>query len=356
MTRWFALPAVIAAVLFAGCGSSNDSSSTSAGTSAGTSGGDSGLPADKGGPGAKVSYISPVAAQPGQQEIFQGMKAGAKELGWEADVLDSNLSPDKQVANVDTAITQGRTAIASFTLDPGAAAAAYTRAVAQGVPVIGMNSEGEGVTSTVWLEVLTCEPGGPGEADAAFIAKKTPGAKTIVIGGPPVPSITASVKCFTNAAKKQGLKIIGKADNTADTADGAQRLMQDLLTKHPDVQAVWNYNDQSALGDSAAITGAGKKVATATADGIIVVGRNGDADAITAVKEGRLTGTWDLNTVASGLAAIKQMQTALKGGADKTYPALTVKSTFYSSDNIDTYKPPAERHETLDSIPLTGGS
>ena len=55
-------------------------------------------------------------------------------------------------------------------------------------------------------------------------------------------------------------------------------------------------------------------------DGIIVTGSNGDKDAITAVKDGRLTGTWDPDNIGSGMAAIKQMQTALAGGADKTYP------------------------------------
>ena len=115
--------------------------------------------------------------------------------------------------------------------------------------------------------------------------------------------------------------------------------MQDLLTKYPDVDAVWNYNDQSALGDSAAITSAGKTVAKADGEGIIVLGSNGDADAITAIQDGRLTGTWDSDNMASGLAAMKQMQTALEGGAEKTYPALTVKSQFFTSENIADYKP-----------------
>ncbi|UGS33825.1 sugar ABC transporter substrate-binding protein [Capillimicrobium parvum] len=362
MTRWLALPAVLAVALLAGCGSDSSSSTstsastgsdTAASTAASTTSADSSAPPDKGGKGAKVSYISPVAAQPGQQEVNLGLEMGAKELGWETNVLDANLSPDKQVANVDTAITQGRNAITSWTLDPGAAAGAYTRAIAQGIPVVGMNSEGEGVTATVWWQYSICEPGGPNEQDAQFIAKQRPGGKVIVMGGPPAPSIITSVKCFTAAAKKAGLDVINETDNTSDTADAAQRLMQDLLTKYPDVDAVWNYNDQSALGDSAAITGAGKKVADATSkDGIIVIGHNGDKDAITAIKDGRLTGTWDPDNVASGMAAIKQMQTALAGGADKTYPPLTVKSTFYSSENIDTFKPAAERSMTLDTIPL----
>ena len=37
------------------------------------------------------------------------------------------------------------------------------------------------------------------------------------------------------------------------------------------------------------------------------------------------------------------------------WPPLTVKSTFYTDENIDQYKPAAERSYTLDTIPLVGG-
>lgn len=353
MKKALAISGVVLVTLLTACGGDDGGGGTSSAASGG--GGSSSAAPDKGGEGAKISYISPVAAQPGQQEINLGLEAGAKELGWEASVLDSNLSADKQVANIDTAISQQRNAVASWTLDPGAAAGAYERAIGAGIPVIGMNSEGQGVTSTVWWEYVTCEPGGPQQRSAEFIAKARPGGKVIVMGGPPAPSILGQVKCFTAAAKEAGLEIVNQTDNTGDTADASQRLTQDLLTKYPDVDAIWNYNDQSALGESAAITGAGKKVAKdGNKEGIIVLGSNGDADAIQAIRDGRLTGTWDPDNMASGMAAVKQMQTALEGGADKTYPPLTVKSIFFTSKNIDEYKPAKDRKYTLDTIPLVG--
>jgi ribose transport system substrate-binding protein len=349
MRKVLAISGVVLAILAVGCGGDDNGG----GSSSAAGGGGSSGPADKGGKGAKVAYISPVAAQPGQQEISLGLEAGAKELGWSTSVLDANLSPDKQVANIDTAISQQRNAVASWTLDPGAAAGAYERAIAAGIPVIGMNSEGQGVTSTVWWEYVTCKPGGPQELSAKFIAKERPGGKVIVMGGPPAPSILGQVKCFTAAAKAAGLKIINHTDNTSDTADASQRLAQDLLTKYPDVDAFWNYNDQSALGESAAITGAGKKVAKdGDTSGVIVLGSNGDADAIQAIRDGRLTGTWDPDNMASGMAAVKQMQTALEGGAQKQYPPLVVKSIFFTSKNISDYKPAKDRKYTLGSIPL----
>ena len=275
--------------------------------------------------GKKVAYISPVAAQPGQQVLEMGLGDGAKELGWTSEVIDANLSPDKQVARGRHGDRQKLDAISSWSLDAQALAGAYENAIAAGIPVVGLNTENEKVTGTVWNQHLLCVPGGAQEQTAQMIAKRIPGAKTVVMTGPPAPSIVAVTKCFTEAAKKAGLDIVNTTANTSDTAEAAQRLMDDILTKNPDVQAVWNYNDQSALGDAAALQARGKKIATATSDGIILIGHNGDDDALAAIKDGRLTGTWDPNYLATGFALAKEMDAGLKAGADQQVPKLVVK-------------------------------
>ena len=88
-------------------------------------------------------------------------------------------------------------------------------------------------------------------------------------------------------------------------------------------------------------------------EGVIVFGQNGDLDAITAIKEHRLTGTLDPDPVATGWALIK----ALSGfvGKDKVAnppKRLVVKSARWTLENIDDYRPPRERHYTLDTVPL----
>jgi ribose transport system substrate-binding protein len=336
------LPLAVALIFAAGCG--DDGGESGAGTTTGSS--------SASGAGKKIAYVSPVAAQPGQQDIGFGMETGAKELGWTSEVLDANLAPDKQVAAVDAAISKQLDAIGSWSLDAAALAGAYERALAAGIPVISMNTEGEKVTGSIWNEHLLCVPGGSQEKLAEFIADRIPGAKTVIMTGPPAPSIVAMTKCFTDAAKQAGLQIVATKANTSDTAEAAQRLMGDILTKHPDVQAVWNYNDQSALGDAAALQARNKDIATISKDGIIVIGHNGDADAIAAVKDGRMTGTWDPNYVATGLAFTRQMNEAMKaGGADASVPKVTVKGDFWTSENVGTYKPGKERGYTLDSFP-----
>jgi ribose transport system substrate-binding protein len=340
MKKAMAMPAVLLVAVLAGCGSSNTSTTSK-------------NSASKGGPGAKVSYLSPVAAEPDQQQINAGLERAAKELGWTETVLDSALSSSKQVSNVETAINEGDNAMASWTLEPIAAAGAYEKAQAAGVPVVGMNSAGKGVSATVWWEVQRCEPGGPQAKAAAFIAKRIPNAKTLMIGFDEAESTRELSSCFAKEAKAAGLDVIRQANNPSDTSAGSETVVAPLLTKYPEVQAVWDYNDESALGASAALTAIGKKIASSTGTGgVVVIGSNGDADAIEAIRQGRLTLTWDPNNVATGYGAIKEMEAVLKAGKGAKVPSLTIKTEMVDASNVASYVSPLDRHYTLGDLPL----
>ena len=353
-----ALPAalLLLVLVIAGCGGGGSSSSSESTEAAET---ESEAPAEEAGGeeeggaettgGGKIYYISPVAAQPGQQQINEGLEQASKELGWSENVLDSALSAEKQVSNVEAAIGQGATAIASWTLDPNAVAGAYEQAQSKNIPVIGMNSKGTGVDATVWWEVQLCEPGGPEAQTAEKIAELKPGAKTIVIGLEVAESTKEISDCFIREAKKAGLDIINETNNESDNASGSQKVFEPLLTKYPDVEAVFNYNDESAMGVSAALLGAGKTIATVeNPEGVIVTGSNGDKDAIEAVEEGRLSWTWDPDNLASGMAAVKLANEAVEG---KEPADLIVKSILVNSETIGEYTPVEDREYTLDSIP-----
>lgn len=213
-----------------------------------------------------------------------------------------------------------------------------------------MNSVGSGVTATVWWETQTCEAGGPQAVTAEKIAELKPHAKTIVIGLEVAESTKEISDCFIREAKKNGLDIINKTNNEADNASGSQKVFEPLLTKYPEVEAVFNYNDESALGVSAALLAGGKQIATVEEpEGVIVTGSNGDKGAIEAVEEGRLSWTWDPDNLASGFAAVKLMKEALEGSE----PAdLLVKSILVDSETIGEYVPASEREYTLDNIPV----
>ncbi|HEY2056457.1 MAG TPA: sugar ABC transporter substrate-binding protein [Solirubrobacterales bacterium] len=356
-----ALPAamLLLVLVIAGCGGGGSSSSSESTEAAETeseapaeeTGGKEGAAEETSGGGKKVFYISPVAAQPGQQQINQGLEQASKELGWSETVLDSALSAEKQVSNVESAINQGASAIASWTLDPNAVAGAYEQAQSKNIPIIGMNSKGTGVTASVWWEVQLCEPGGPEAQTAEKIAELKPHAKTIVIGLEVAESTKEISQCFIQEAKKAGLDIINETNNEADNASGSQKVFEPLLTKYPEVEAVFNYNDESAMGVSAALLAAGKTIATVeNPEGVIVTGSNGDKDAIEAVEEGRLSWTWDPDNLASGFSAVKLANEVVSG--TKKPKDLIVESILVDGETVGEYVPAEEREYTLEEIPV----
>jgi ribose transport system substrate-binding protein len=347
LNRWLALPAallaLIAAAAITGCGSSSNSSSSSGSTEASTTS------APKAS-GTKAFYISPVLAQPAQQDQKTAFEAGAKELGWSPTVLDSALSPEKEISNMELAMNGGAKAIGAWTLDPGTIAGAYEEAQGKGIPVIGDNSAGPGITDTVWFETQLCEPGGPQAVDAEKIAEIHPGAKTIMIGFELAESLAELSKCFAQEAKKAGLDVINETNNEADSASGSQKLVEPLLTKYPEVEAIWCYNDESAMGVSAALLAQGKQVATTeNPEGVVVTGQNGDKDAIEAVEEGRISWTWDQDNVATGYALVKAMNAALEGKPPKD---ILVEGQFVDSETVGEYVWPEDREYTLATIPI----
>jgi ABC-type sugar transport system substrate-binding protein len=137
-----------------------------------------------------IGYTDPDGAEQGLQSVGYGAQQAIKELHlpWTLKALDDKLSANQQVSDIDTLITLHAAAIMSWTLDPGAAAAAYERAKAAGIPVVGLDSQSKTFTSAIGdYADATCIVS---NQQAAYIAKLVPHATVLAIGGPPVPSIT----------------------------------------------------------------------------------------------------------------------------------------------------------------------
>ena len=306
------------------------------------------------GDATKVAYSNPVGAQPGQQDIVFGFKAGAEELGWTAESIDANLSPDKQVADIATMVAQGQDGIASWTLDPGAAAGAYSQAQAAAHPgrrreLRGHGHRRDGVVGDQPVRRRFAHRG----AHAVHRRRRSRARRCSRSAARPSRRSRRTSGASPRTRRRTGSTIVATAHNTKDTAATAQPIVADLLTKNRDVDAIWAYNDASALGASAALIADGGKVYDGSGDGVIVFGQNGDVDAITAIREHRLTGTLDPDPVATGWALIKALSGFVgKDKVDDPPTELVVKSETWTLDNIDDYTPPRERRYTLDTVPL----
>jgi ribose transport system substrate-binding protein len=298
-----------------------------------------------------IGESSPVASNPNQQAITYGQREAAKRLGWRFRSLDANLSPDKQVSDIDTLINLGARGIITWTLDPGAAGAVHRRALQRRIPVVDFGST-QNVTTAVFDErAWGCSQG---DKAAAYIQRRIRGARVLVIGGPPVPSIVNYTNCFMRAARRRGLRILARQDNVKDTAQTAQPLVQNMLTKYPDTQAIWAYNDPSALGAGAVVRGSGKQVwVEGRQRGIIIMGANGSKDAADGVKAGVMTLTWDAQPSEMGRIAVKVLSLHLKDRApiSRLPKVIVVPMIAWDAKNVGRYVEPMKRQVGLGPVP-----
>jgi ribose transport system substrate-binding protein len=338
--------AALTVVVLAACSSSSSGSSAAPAAAAPaaattTGGGDKTL---------TIDYAAPVMAEAGVQDMVAGMKQAAALSGSKVTAYDSNVESSVQLTNMQTMLQENPNVIGTWTLDPGSTAGIYHQIESANIPLIGVNSNDNGITHSVWYDTEQCQADGPWMQTAELIAKKYPHGTVITLGLDGVPSIDTETNCFTKDAKGLGLTIIAHASNTTDNASGGQSLTATLLSKYPNVDAVWAYNDNTALGASAAVIADGKKISDGTSAGVIITGANGDTDAIQAVQQGRLTGTWDSNNVEFGWLFVKMAEEVAAGDA----PAeMIANSTFIDKADVGDWVTPLDRKVTFASLKYT---
>ncbi|GAB3534280.1 hypothetical protein GCM10027403_09850 [Arthrobacter tecti] len=102
-----------------------------------------------------------------------------------------------------------------------------------------------------------------------------------------------------------GLTIVGTADG-GYVRDQGLTAAQDLLTRFPDVDAIYGENEDMALGASQAIDARGLEHWDGES-GIITIGADGLVSGMEAIKNGTLTATVDVNSVEMGHSMIETL-------------------------------------------------
>jgi ribose transport system substrate-binding protein len=101
------------------------------------------------------------------------------------------------------------------------------------------------------------------------------------------------------------MKIVGEADG-GYVRDKGLTAAQDLLTKFPDVKAIYGENEDMALGAAQAIDARGLKHWDGQS-GIITIGADGLVSGMEAIKAGKLTATVDVNSAEIGTRMIETL-------------------------------------------------
>ncbi len=316
-----ALLAATAAVA-AGCGSSNSSSSgsTSGSSSASTTSGGSTTTASSSiarytGPETRfpssyptpvrrpgtfsIGFLNPIAANESLDAEQSAIQKTGAALGAQVIVKDDQLKVDKQVTDFGQLLAQRVSAIIVYPLDPRSLGPVLKQARAAGVPVIGIDVNAD--TSDPLPADYTSQvlQGRDQEAylQVQMLRAADPSARVGIVGiGSPVPALKFLLAREQFYARQAGLDVLGEADNPSDDVAGGQTAGSSLLGKYADMNAVIGYNDPSALGTVAAARTSGKTIKA--------IGMNGGSDGLEGVKNGRLDGTVQSDSVGIGQQAV----------------------------------------------------
>ncbi|MFJ7510865.1 ribose ABC transporter substrate-binding protein RbsB [Peribacillus simplex] len=243
--------------------------------------------------------------------LKDGIEKEAKEKGMKVTVVDAQDDTAKQISGIEDLILQKVDVLLVNPTDSAAISSAVQSANEAGIPVITIDrSSDEGDIETF----IASDNVAGGEMAAEYLVKELgEKAKVVELEGVSGASATRERgKGFHNIADKQ-LDVLTSQTAEFDRTKGLN-VMENILQGNNDVQAVFAHNDEMALGAIEAIKAAGKD--------IIVVGFDGNDDALKAVENGELKATIAQQPALIGVEAVNAAEKILKG--DKVDDTISV--------------------------------
>ncbi|MDQ6598686.1 ribose ABC transporter substrate-binding protein RbsB [Bacillus salipaludis] len=212
--------------------------------------------------------------------LKNGVQKEAKVLGMEVKVVDAQNDSAKQINDVEDLIQQGVDVLLINPTDSAAISTAVQSANNIGIPVITLDRSAD--KGKVAALVASDNIKG-GEMAGNYIVKKLgEKAKVAELEGVPGASATRERGKGFHIIADQKLNVVEQQSADFDRTKGLT-VMENLLQANPDIQAVFAHNDEMALGAIEAINSSGKN--------IMVIGFDGNDDALKAIKAGKMEAT-----------------------------------------------------------------
>ena len=237
----------LAAAALSGCGSDD---------AAGGGGGDGGA--------APVRVAVVMASL--DNEFYVAQKEGIEAEAANQDGADVSVSAGRERASADEvigliedAMAKQPDAIAVNGSDTAPLIPVLKRVIAAGIPLVLFDAPADELTADVAAYIGT-DNEAAGQAAGAWLAEKAAGGGQLglitCVAGHPV--TRARVKGF-ESGMGSAFKVVAQGDAGCDRAKGRQ-VMEDMLSAHPELDAVFSTSDSQSLGAAAALKAAGKDV------------------------------------------------------------------------------------------------
>lgn len=215
--------------------------------------------------------------------FFEAMQRGVQEeadsSGVEAVISDAQLNSAQQISSVENLIAQKVDVILLNAVDSKAVVPAVEAANKAGIPVICLDVMAEGGEVAAFIASNNVAAG---EMGGEYIAEQLGGKGSVVIlDGPPISSFQDRAKGFENAlANYPDIEIVQHINAVENSMTAFVSAADNILSAHPDLDAVLAVNDYGSIAVESAVESAAKDF------DVISLGVDGMEDAVNAIVNG----------------------------------------------------------------------
>jgi len=253
-----------------------------------------------------VSMKGPGAGNPFWAAVQRGAEEKGAEIGANVVVLAPPTESDvaAQIAQIEDQLAKGVKGIVIATTDPNALGPVIDEAIADGVPVVFIDTKGinEGVTY-----IGTDNKAGAALAANHICANVAAGAEGAILQGIITQSTGKARADGSHAGLMDcGLKIVAEQPANWDTAQ-ALSVMENIITGHPNLKAVFASNDNMALGVIEALKSADML------DQVFVVGFDANPNAADSVMADEMAATVAQNPYNMGAFGVESIMKLIAG-------------------------------------------
>jgi len=322
-------------VLVAGCtsNSTDDEGSGGGGTNNAASSN------DDSGDTVRIGFSAPAADHGWMSGITAAARAQADKYDdIELDVAEGTNDVSAQIAQVETFINDGVDAIVLLPFDGAALTPVALKAMEAGIPVINVDRQFDSPFAA--RATVLGDNYGMGVSAGTYICSQLsdkPNAVVAEIAGiDSLPLTQDRSRGFADALADCDLKVSNRV--AADfTVEGGEEAASNLLQAAPQIDAIWNHDDDQGVGVLAAINNAGR-------DEFIMVGGAGSANAMRSIQADdsvlKATVIYPSTQAADGvkLARLLGQEKALSDLVENEIPRQVVlNAPVVTKDNVDQY-------------------
>lgn len=279
----------------------------------------------------KIAVIISTLNNPWFVVLGETARDRAVELGYEANMFDSQNDTAKEAEHFDNVIAAGYSAILFNPTDADGSIGNVKRAREAGIPIFCIDREINS-TDAATAQLLSDNYSGCVELGKYFVEKVgEKGTYVELLGLVGDNNTWNRSKGFHSVVDRyEGLTMVAQQSADFDR-NKALEVMETILQSHDDIDAVFCGNDAMAMGAYQALLAAGR------ADQVKVFGYDGSEDVIQSISEGKITATVMQYPKVMAKTAAEYAHEYLANGKRDFDQKIPVHVDLVTQENVDDF-------------------